>query len=107
MKTNGFRIVAAIPGVLLLVSGVGWLTDPAAAAEGLGMPLLEGIGRSTQIGDFAAFFLAGSAMVLIGAWTVRTGWLLAAALLVGGAAVHAHRGIRGARSAVSHDVHRR
>ena len=51
------------------------------------MPLLEGIGRSTQIGDFTALFLGGSAMVFIGAWTVRTEWLQAAALLVGGAAV--------------------
>ena len=87
MNVNGVRIVAAIPGVVLLVSGFGWLTDPAAAAEGLGMPLLEGMGRSTQIGDFAAFFLGGAAIALIGAWTARTEWLLAAAMLVGGAAV--------------------
>ncbi len=87
MNVNGVRIVAAIPGVVLLVSGFGWLTDPAAAAEGLGMPLLEGMGRSTQIGDFAAFFLGGAAIALIGAWTARREWLLAAAMLVGGAAV--------------------
>ena len=50
------------------------------------MPLLEGIGRSSQIGDFGSFFLSGAAMVLIGAWTVQPAWLLAPALLLGGAA---------------------
>ena len=87
MRTTGVRVAAAIPGLLMLVSGIGWITDPASAAEGLGMPLLDGIGRSTQIGDFASFFLGIGAMVLIGVWTLRTEWLLAAAVLLGGAAV--------------------
>ena len=87
MRTTGVRVVAAIPGLLMLVSGIGWITGPASAAEGLGMPLLDGIGRSTQIGDFASFFLGIGAMVLIGVWTLRTEWLLAAAVLLGGAAV--------------------
>ena len=86
MRT-GFRIVAALPGLMMLLLGVGWVTDPAGAAEGLGMPLLEGAGRSTQIGDFASFFLAGSVMVLMGVWTLRREWLLAPALLLGGAAL--------------------
>ena len=54
------RIVAALPGVLFAIQGLNWIIDPSAAAEGLGMPLLEGIGRSTQIGDLAAFFFAMS-----------------------------------------------
>jgi len=86
MKT-GFRIVAALPGLMLLLLGFRWVTDPAAAAEGLGMPLLEGAGRSTQIGDFGSFFLVGFLMVLMGVWTLRREWLLAPALLLGGAAV--------------------
>ena len=87
MRTTGVRVVAAIPGLPMLVSGIGWITDPASAAAGLGMPLLDGIGRSTQIGDFASFFLGIGALVLIGVWTLRTEWLLAAAVLLGGAAV--------------------
>ena len=86
MSTTVVRITAALPGVLLAVSGVGWLGDPATAAEGLGMPLLEGVGRSTQIGDFGSFFLSGAGMVFIGAWTAQPAWLLAPALLLGGAA---------------------
>ena len=51
------------------------------------MPLLDGIGRSTQIGDMGAFFLGCSAMILLGAATRRPHWLQAAAMLVGGAAI--------------------
>ena len=35
MTTTVVRITAALPGILLAVSGVGWLGDPATAAEGL------------------------------------------------------------------------
>ena len=80
------RMTAALPGVLLAVSGVGWLTAPATAADSLGMPLLDGIGRSTQIGDFGAFFLSGAGMAFIGAWTAQPAWLLAPALLLASAA---------------------
>ena len=47
-------------GALLLLIGARWLIDPAGAAAGLDLPLLEGAARSTQIGDLAAFFLTVS-----------------------------------------------
>jgi len=82
------RIIAAIPGVLMLLSGLGWLFDPPRAAAQLGMKLFDDpIGRSSQIGDFGAFFLATSAMALLGAITQKRHWLQAAAMLLGGAAV--------------------
>jgi hypothetical protein len=59
---------------------------PADAAEGLGMPLLEGLGRSTQVGDFAAFFLSLGTMILIGIFRREGTWLCAAALMLGLAA---------------------
>lgn len=81
------RILVALPGVLFLVNGLQWIFAPANVAESLGMPLLEGTARSTQIGDLGAFFLAGSAMILIGVAKRERTWLLAAVLLIGGAAV--------------------
>ena len=81
------RIVAAVPGVLFAIQGLNWILDPAAAAEGLGMPLLEGVGRSTQIGDLGTFFFAMSAMILVGVVRLEPRWLRVAAMLVGGAAV--------------------
>ena len=84
---RAIQIFVALPGVLMVLQAVGWLTDPAGAAEGLGMPLLDGIGRSTQIGDMTSFFVGVSAMTLIGAFRKNATWLLAAAIVLGGAAV--------------------
>ena len=42
MRTTGIRVVAAVPGLLMLVSGIGWITEPASAAERQGSPLLDG-----------------------------------------------------------------
>ena len=81
------RVIVAIPGVLFVIIGLSWLMDPATAAKNLGMPLLDGLGRSSQIGDFGAFFTVGGAMVLIGVITQRRTWLYAPAMLLCGAAV--------------------
>ena len=51
------RIVTILMGAGFALQGVAWLVAPERAAANLGMPLLDGLGRSTQIGDFAAFFL--------------------------------------------------
>ena len=51
------------------------------------MPLLEGLGLSTQIGDLGAFFTAAGLMVLLGLWTGNKTWLLAPALLLGFTAI--------------------
>ena len=51
------RIVAGVIGLMLGVQAVQWMFMPATAAESLGMPLLEGVARSSQMGDTGAFFL--------------------------------------------------
>ena len=81
------RVLSGLVGVLFLANLSGWIFDPASAADGLGMPLLDGVGRSTQIGDVGAFFLAVSALSLVGALREKPDLLRAAALLLGGAAV--------------------
>lgn len=81
------RVLVGLCGVLFALQTLGWLFDPAGAAEGLGMPLLDGMGRSTQVGDFSAFFFALSALILLGAIRQQPHWLQAAALLLGGAAL--------------------
>lgn len=87
MKPILMQILAAVPGVPLVVNGVGFLVDPATAAESLGMPLLDGMGRSTQIGDFAAFFIASSILIFAGAARREWQWLGAGALILGLAAL--------------------
>ena len=60
------NVLVALVGVLFLLSGLRWLFDPTAAAATLGMPLLDGVGRSTQIGDMAAFFLTLGLLIMMG-----------------------------------------
>ncbi|MBQ76102.1 MAG: hypothetical protein CMQ20_13920 [Gammaproteobacteria bacterium] len=87
MKRIVLRLVASLPGIMMAASGIGWLIQPEESAKGLGMPLLDGIGRSTQIGDFGAFFLGVATLVFLGAVRSQGHWLYAAALFLGAAAV--------------------
>ena len=84
---RAIQIFIALPGVLMGISAVGWLVGPKGAAEGLGMPLLDGVARSTQIGDMTAFFAGLCTMVLLGAIRKNATWLAAAAIVLGGAAI--------------------
>ncbi len=81
------RLLSAAAGMPIFGNGVLFITDPQTAARQLGMPLLEGIGRSTQIGDFGSFFLCSSIAAFYGAWNRSPLLLYVAALLIGGAAL--------------------
>lgn len=78
--------LAYLFSALLLLNGVQWLAIPAKTAEGFGMPLLEGIGRSTQVGDLSAFFIVAGGMGVAGMLRKDRSMLLAPAALVGCAA---------------------
>jgi hypothetical protein len=65
------RIATLLLGVGFTLQGFGWLVAPERAADGLGMSLLDGLGRSTQIGDFAAFFVAVGLCIVAGVRTQR------------------------------------
>jgi hypothetical protein len=82
-----FRALAGLIGLLFVIMGVRWVIDPAGAAGAIGLPVLEGLALSSQIGDLGAFFFAGGAMALFGAWKQKAAWYLAPALLIGTAAV--------------------
>ncbi|MCB1841981.1 MAG: hypothetical protein KDI09_03375 [Halioglobus sp.] len=79
--------LAILASALLLVSGLRWLVDPEGAAAGLGMPLLDGIARSTQIGDLMAFFIVAGAFGLVGIMRDIPSLLYTPAALVGAAAL--------------------
>jgi hypothetical protein len=80
---KALTIIIALLGALFVFLGLRWLVDPSGSAADLGMPLLEGLGRSTQIGDLGAFFFAGGAMSLIALVTRTASWFYAPALLLG------------------------
>lgn len=79
---NLIRIFVVLPALLFLFIGIRWLIDPTGAAAELGMPLLEGLGRSTQIGDLTAFFIGASVMMGLGLITANRTWFYAPAILL-------------------------
>ena len=83
---NKILVVTVLPGILFVVIGVGWVIDPGSAAAGVGMPLLEGVGRSTQIGDLGAFFLTMGLLILVGVTTLKRVWFYPPMMLLGLAA---------------------
>lgn len=81
------RLILWLLAAITLFMGLRWVVEPEAAAASLGMPLLEGLARSTQMGDISAFFFGISAMLMLGLQTGRDSWLHAAAIFFGLAAV--------------------
>jgi hypothetical protein len=81
------KIVTWILGLFFLASFFQWLVSPGTAAEGLGMPLLADVGRSTQIADLSVFFLAIATMTLVGTRPGQSHWLYGAAGMLGGAGI--------------------
>ena len=79
---NGLRVIAGIAGTLFFLNGLQWIINPASIANSLGMPLLEGVGLSTQIGDLGSFFITVGAMTLIGAITTTRHWFYAPSMLL-------------------------
>lgn len=76
------RAGLSVPAALFSGIGLAWLVAPAAIAPALGMSLLEGAGRSTQIGDLGSFFLTLGACIGAGIITGRVSWFYPAILLL-------------------------
>ena len=83
MMQNLPSIGAGVIGALALLASINWVLNPAGAAASLGMPLLEGVGRSTQLGDLTAFFTGIGVLSIVGAWRKSPTLLLSAALFLG------------------------
>ena len=81
------RIAAAIPGFVFIGHGIGWVVAPEAVAESLGMPLLEGVAASTQIGDLASFFFVTGCAIVYGVVARSAPFLVLPACTIAAAAV--------------------
>jgi hypothetical protein len=84
---QALRVISILIGVMSFATAMRFAFTPAGAAERLGMPLLEGVGASTQLGDIGALFLAVAVLVALGQRPGHARLLLAPAILVGCAAV--------------------
>jgi len=86
------RVISGVIGLFMLNSALGWVLDPASAAAGLAMVLVEGpgdttMGMNTQIGDMTAFFFTAGLMACIGAYRNEYVWLYTTISLLGSAAI--------------------
>lgn len=79
--------LVALIGVFFLWTGLRWLVDPSAVAGQFGMALSTGIGRSTQIGDLASFFLTVGFSILLALVTSKRVWYYPGMMLLGLAAL--------------------
>ncbi len=80
--TRTLRVLVVLPAILFLITGLSWITNPANAASSLGMILLDGMGRSSQIGDVGALFFTMGIMILIAVVTARRSWFQAPAMML-------------------------
>ena len=77
------RIITVSSGLGLFLIGVIWWLQPSTAAEMLGASLLDGTGRSTQIGDSGAFFIGAGGLLALGAIRNHAALVISGGLLVG------------------------
>ena len=76
------RAILVLPAIGFLVTGLRFAVAPAGAAKGLAMPLLDGAGRSSQIGDVGALFGGMGLMILTALVTRERIWFVAPAILL-------------------------
>ena len=81
------RLLSILPGLLFLSVAYNWVTNPSKAANDLDMIYLEGLGRSTQIGDFSAFFISVSLFCIIGSLFKNISFLFSAVIILSSAAI--------------------
>ncbi len=77
------HIVAGVPATLFVLIGLAWWVAPEFVGAQLGMPMLEGVGASTQVGDLGSFFLTLGSCVLIGLGTGNRVWFYPSIMLLG------------------------
>jgi hypothetical protein len=87
VNTTLFKIIAIVPGIPLLANALLFIVQPSTVVADLGMPLLNGIGRSTQLADLGAFFAFSAVMIIYGVIKSQSELLRLAALLLGMTAV--------------------
>ena len=83
MKKYAIQFLAALPGVIMLRNAVGLLVTPTHVLDDLGMPMLNGLARNTELSDLTAFFLAATGFIFYGAIQSAPSWLYASAWMLG------------------------
>ena len=82
---NRFLVVLnAINGILFIAIGLLWVISPYEAGANFGiLEISEGLGRSGMIGDVGSYFFCIGLMMILAAYTLRSIWFYAPAMLLG------------------------
>ena len=82
---NKFLVVLnAINGILFIAIGLLWVISPYEAGANFGiLEISEGLGRSSLIGDVGSYFFCIGLMMILAAYTLKSIWFYAPAMLLG------------------------
>ena len=82
---NKFLVVLnAINGIFFIAIGLLWVISPYEAGANFGiLEISEGLGRSSLIGDIGSYFFCIGLMIVLAAYTLRSIWFYAPAMLLG------------------------
>ena len=73
--------LSGILGVVLAIIALRWILSPEDSAYSLGMVLLDGAGRNTQIRDFTALFASTSIFCFLSIVTRQYQWIFSSGIV--------------------------
>ena len=73
--------LSGVLGVVLAIIALRWILSPEDSANSLGMVLLDGAGRNTQIRDFTALFASTSIFCFISITTRQYQWIFSSGIV--------------------------
>ena len=77
-------VLNTINGVIFIILGLLWVISPYDAGANFGiLDIPEGLGRSSLIGDVGSYFFCIGLMMILAAYTLRSIWFYAPAMLLG------------------------
>ena len=73
--------LSGILGLVLAIIALRWILSPEDSANSLGMVLLDGAGRNTQIRDFTALFASTSIFCFLSITTRQYQWVFSSGIV--------------------------
>ena len=75
------NILSGILGLVLTIIAIRWIFLPEDSANSLGMVLLEGSGRNTQIRDFTSIFASTAIFCFLSIATKQFQWVFSSGII--------------------------
>ena len=73
--------LSGILGLVLAIIALRWILSPEYSANALGMVLLDGAGKNTQIRDFTALFASTSIFCFLSITTRQYQWIFSSGIV--------------------------